>query len=97
MFYRGRLYLEDWDAGYGIRKRSIADRYPVAHLVNNHIEMTQQLVRLPDGYDVAIAVGDADDDIDIAVGATNDIGGPEFISTTTSLSTTDSLVHTTDP
>lgn len=42
MFYRGRLYLEDWDAwAASIRKlRSIADQNPVVHLVNNHIEMT---------------------------------------------------------
>lgn len=42
MFYRGRLYLEDWDAWVAsIRKlRSIADQNPVVHLVNNHIEMT---------------------------------------------------------
>ena len=44
MFYRGRLYLEDWDAWVAsIRKlRSIADQNPVAHLVNNHIEMTAE-------------------------------------------------------
>lgn len=42
MFYRGRLYLEDWDAWVAsIRKlRDIADQNPVVHLVNNHIEMT---------------------------------------------------------
>ena len=42
MFYRGRLYLEDWDAwAASIRRlRALADDYPVAHLVNNHIEMT---------------------------------------------------------
>lgn len=44
MFYRGRLYLEDWEAWVtSIRKlRRIADRNPVAHLVNNHIEMTSE-------------------------------------------------------
>ena len=44
MFYRGRLYLEDWDAWVAsIRKlRRIADRNPVVHLVNNHIEMTAE-------------------------------------------------------
>jgi hypothetical protein len=44
MFYRGRLYLDDWDAWVSsIRKlRSIADQNPVAHLVNNHIEMTRE-------------------------------------------------------
>ncbi len=44
MFYRGRLYLEDWDAWVtSIRKlRSIADENPVVHLVNNHIEMTAE-------------------------------------------------------
>jgi len=42
MFYRGRLYLEDWDAwAASIRRiRRLADEYPVSHLVNNHIEMT---------------------------------------------------------
>lgn len=44
MFYRGRLYLDDWDAWVAsIRKlRTIADENPVAHLVNNHIEMTRK-------------------------------------------------------
>ena len=42
MFYRGRLYLDDWEAwAASIRRLDlIADEYPVAHLVNNHIEMT---------------------------------------------------------
>ncbi|MEM6708054.1 MAG: MBL fold metallo-hydrolase [Pseudomonadota bacterium] len=42
MFYRGRLYLDDWDAWAASIKRlgAIADEYPVAHLINNHIEMT---------------------------------------------------------
>lgn len=42
MFYRGRLYLEDWQAwAASIRKlKKIAQQFPVAHLVNNHIEMT---------------------------------------------------------
>ena len=42
MFYRGRLYLEDWEAwAASIRRlRGLADDYPVALLVNNHIEMT---------------------------------------------------------
>lgn len=42
MFYRGRLYLDDWDAWAASIRRldSIADEYPVAHLINNHIEMT---------------------------------------------------------
>ncbi|MEO0423186.1 MAG: MBL fold metallo-hydrolase [Pseudomonadota bacterium] len=42
MFYRGRLYLDDWDAWAASIQRlgNIADEYPVAHLVNNHIEMT---------------------------------------------------------
>lgn len=42
MFYRGRLYLEDWDAWAASvkRLRALADDYPVSHLVNNHIEMT---------------------------------------------------------
>ena len=82
MFYRGRLYLEDWDAWVtSIRKlRSIADRYPVAHLVNNHIEMTRQ-----PGVDYPIGTTWQPNEppmqmtldmLDIAVGATNDIGGP---------------------
>ncbi len=42
MLYRGRLYLEDWQAWKASikRLRGMADDYPVAHLVNNHIEMT---------------------------------------------------------
>ena len=42
MFYRGRLYLDDWDAWKASikRLRALADDYPVTHLVNNHIEMT---------------------------------------------------------
>ncbi len=42
MLYRGRLYLEDWQAWKAsiIRLRAMADDYPVAYLVNNHIEMT---------------------------------------------------------
>jgi hydroxyacylglutathione hydrolase len=42
MFYRGRLYLEDWDAWAASikRVRQLADEYPVTHLINNHIEMT---------------------------------------------------------
>lgn len=42
MFYRGRLYLEDWDAWAASIKRirRLAEEYPVTHLVNNHIEMT---------------------------------------------------------
>ena len=44
MFYRGRLYLDDWNAWVtSIRKlRRIADQNPVVHLVNNHIEMTRE-------------------------------------------------------
>jgi len=42
MFYRGRLYLSDWNAWAASikRLRQLADEYPVTHLVNNHIEMT---------------------------------------------------------
>lgn len=42
MFYRGRLYLDDWEAWAASIQRigAIADEFPVAHLVNNHIEMT---------------------------------------------------------
>lgn len=44
MFYRGRLYLDDWDAWKAsiTRLRKLADEVPVAHLVNNHIEMTRE-------------------------------------------------------
>ena len=44
MFYRGRLYLEDWDAWAASikRLRALADDYPVSYLINNHIEMTDQ-------------------------------------------------------
>ncbi len=44
MFYRGRLYIDDWNAwATSIRKlRGIANDNPVAHLVNNHIEMTRE-------------------------------------------------------
>lgn len=44
MFYRGRLYLEDWDAWAASikRLRRLADDFPVVHLVNNHIEMTRE-------------------------------------------------------
>ena len=44
MFYRGRLYLEDWDAWAASikRLRAMADDYPVSHLINNHIEMTKR-------------------------------------------------------
>ncbi|MBO6557998.1 MAG: MBL fold metallo-hydrolase [Pseudomonadales bacterium] len=43
MFYRGRLYLDDWEAWKLsiLRLRALADDFPVAHLVNNHIEMTR--------------------------------------------------------
>ncbi|MEM8489825.1 MAG: MBL fold metallo-hydrolase [Pseudomonadota bacterium] len=42
MFYRGRLYLDDWEAWVASirRLRQLADEYPVTHLINNHIEMT---------------------------------------------------------
>ena len=42
MFYRGRLYLEDWDAWVDSIQRiyKIANDYPISALVNNHIEMT---------------------------------------------------------
>jgi glyoxylase-like metal-dependent hydrolase (beta-lactamase superfamily II) len=44
MFYRGRLYLEDWEAWKGSIKRlgQLASEYPISHLINNHIEMTNQ-------------------------------------------------------
>jgi len=42
MFYRGRLYLEDWDKWKdSIRRlKKIASENPVSALINNHIEMT---------------------------------------------------------
>lgn len=42
MLYRGRLYLEDWDAWKASinRLNALAKEVPVSHLVNNHIEMT---------------------------------------------------------
>ena len=42
MFYRGRLYLDDWSSWAASIQRlgAIADEFPVAHLINNHIEMT---------------------------------------------------------
>lgn len=42
MFYRGRLYIDDWEAWKASIQRvgQIAEDFPVAHLVNNHIEMT---------------------------------------------------------
>jgi glyoxylase-like metal-dependent hydrolase (beta-lactamase superfamily II) len=44
MFYRGRLYLEDWEAWKGSIKRlgQLASEYPISHLINNHIEMTNK-------------------------------------------------------
>ncbi|MDP4597605.1 MAG: MBL fold metallo-hydrolase [Pseudomonadales bacterium] len=44
MFYRGRLYLEDWAAWKASIKRldDMATDYPVSHLINNHIEMTNK-------------------------------------------------------
>ncbi|MGA0933688.1 MAG: MBL fold metallo-hydrolase [Pseudohongiellaceae bacterium] len=42
MFYRGRLYVEDFSAWAAsiTRLRQLASEYPVTHLINNHIEMT---------------------------------------------------------
>lgn len=42
MFYRGRLYLDDWEAWKASISRlsKLANDYPISHLVNNHIEMT---------------------------------------------------------
>ena len=44
MFYRGRLYLEDWQLWSDSINRlyAITQEYPITHLVNNHIEMTAQ-------------------------------------------------------
>lgn len=44
MFYRGRLYLDDWEAWSASIQRlgTIAGSYPISHLVNNHIEMTRE-------------------------------------------------------
>lgn len=42
MFYRGRLYLDDWEAWKSSiqRLRVMTKDYPIAYLVNNHIEMS---------------------------------------------------------
>ncbi len=82
MFYRGRLYLEDWEAWAASikRLRALADDYPVAHLVNNHIEMTRK-----PGVDYPIGTTWQPDEppmqmtmsmLDQAVRATADISAP---------------------
>lgn len=82
MFYRGRLYLDDWNAWVAsIRKlRTIAERNPVTHLVNNHIEMTREpgvdypvgTTWQPNEPPMEMTV----DMLDEAVRATNEITGP---------------------
>ncbi|MFT5013439.1 MAG: hydroxyacylglutathione hydrolase [Patiriisocius sp.] len=82
MFYRGRLYLEDWDAWAASikRVRQLADEYPVTHLINNHIEMTNTAkVDYPIGTNwqpneppmqMTLKM------LDIAVDAIDDVNGP---------------------
>ncbi len=82
MFYRGRLYLEDWEAWAASIRRlgAIADEYPVAHLVNNHIEMTTT-----PGVDYPIGTTWQPEEppmqmtramLDVAIGATEVISAP---------------------
>jgi len=82
MLYRGRLYLEDWDAWAASikRLRKLADDYPVTHLINNHIEMTDT----PE-LDYPIGSNWQPDEppmqmtlemLDIAVEAIDDVNGP---------------------
>ena len=82
MFYRGRLYLEDWDAWAASikRLRQLAADYPVTHLINNHIEMTSTAkVDYPIGttwqpneppMQMTLKM------LDIAVDAIDDVNGP---------------------
>ena len=82
MFYRGRLYLEDWDAWAAsiLRLRRLADEVPVAHLVNNHIEMTREAgvdypigtTWQPAGPPLQMTL----DMLDVAVEATQEINEP---------------------
>ena len=82
MFYRGRLYLEDWDAWAAsiLRLRRLADEVPVAHLVNNHIEMTREAgVDYPIGTSWQPAEPPMQmtlDMLDVAVEATQEINEP---------------------
>lgn len=82
MFYRGRLYLDDWEAWSASIRRlgAIADEYPVAHLVNNHIEMTTT-----PGVDYPVGTTWQPDEppmqmtramLDTAIEATDDVDGP---------------------
>ncbi len=82
MFYRGRLYLEDWEAWAASikRLRQLADEYPVTHLVNNHIEMT---VTPKVDYPVGTTWQPEEPPmqmtlqmLDIAVDAIDDVNGP---------------------
>lgn len=82
MFYRGRLYLEDFDAWADsiTRLRELAREYPVTHLVNNHIEMTNTpMLDYPVGttwhpdeppMEMTLEM------LDMAVDAINDVTGP---------------------
>ncbi len=82
MFYRGRLYLEDFDAWAASikRLRKLADDYPVTHLVNNHIEMTVTpkldypigTTWQPDEPPMQMTLGMLDD----AVDSIDDVTGP---------------------
>jgi hydroxyacylglutathione hydrolase len=82
MFYRGRLYLEDWDAWAASikRLRQLAREYPVTHLINNHIEMTSTAK-----VDYPIGTSWQPDEppmqmtlkmLDIAVDSIDDVNGP---------------------
>ncbi|MFT4720540.1 MAG: hydroxyacylglutathione hydrolase [Candidatus Azotimanducaceae bacterium] len=82
MFYRGRLYLEDWDAWAASikRLRQLASEYPVTHLINNHIEMTSTAK-----VDYPIGTSWQPDEppmqmtlkmLDIAVDSIDDVNGP---------------------
>jgi glyoxylase-like metal-dependent hydrolase (beta-lactamase superfamily II) len=82
MFYRGRLYLEDWSAWVAsiARLGAIAEEFPVAHLVNNHIEMTNT-----PGVDYPIGTTWQPDEppmqmtramLDVAIKATQEIDKP---------------------
>ena len=82
MFYRGRLYLDDWSSWAASIQRlgAIADEFPVAHLINNHIEMTST-----PGVDYPIGTTWQPDEppmqmtramLDVAIKATEEIDRP---------------------
>jgi len=82
MFYRGRLYIEDWEAWAASIRRlgQIAEAFPVSHLVNNHIEMTSApgvdypvgTTYQPDEPPMQMTLGM----LDVALGATETIEKP---------------------